>query len=239
MERITLDSSRGAVPAVLVTPEGAGPHPGVVVIHDITGFQPDTERHCHKLAAAGYAAIAPDLMAGVRCVVSTLVSMVTERGPALDAIQAARTALADREDVHADRIGVIGFCMGGGFALLAAADGAFAVAAPFYGTVPRSAARLRGICPTLAQFGAEDIPFRHHAARLSRHLEALGVPHEVIMRPGVGHAFMNQHDGALINLGRYTPLRAAHDPPTEAVAFDALLAFFADHMGGSSGESAR
>ena len=122
------------------------------------------------------------------------------------------------------------FCMGGGFALIAAADQAFAVAAPFYGTVPRSAARLRGICPTIAQYGAKDVAFVPHGRRLSEHLRELGVEHEVLIHEGAGHSFMNQLEGVAAAGGRYTPLRAAYDPDTEAVAWGKLLTFFEQHM---------
>ncbi len=219
--------------AVLAVPDRSdGRGPGVVVIHDITGFRPDTRRHCRRFAEAGYTAIAPDLFNGgrVRCVVQTLLSAVRGSGSAMPVIAAARELLADRPDVDETRIAITGFCMGGGFALLAAADDAYAVAAPFYGAVPRSAHRLEGICPTIAQYGERDVAFRSHASRLGRHLEVLGVPHEVLVHAGVGHSFMNDHDSPVFALGRVTPLRAGYDAATEAIAWDEMLAFFARHI---------
>ena len=90
----------------------------------------DYEPH-EQAAAAGYAAIAPDIYRGGSpgCIVKTFQSMVTNRGFAFEVIEAARETLESRQDVDADRIGVAGFCMGGGFALIAAADQRFAVAA--------------------------------------------------------------------------------------------------------------
>ena len=223
----------GRRPGVLALPEAAGPRPGVVVLHDILGLTADTRRHCRRFAEAGYAALAPDLYDDrrPRCVVSTVMAMVRERGPAHGIVADARRALAARPEVDEGRIGITGFCMGGGFALLAAADDAYAVAAPFYGSVPRSAARLRGACPTLAQYGALDASFVGHARRLARHLEALGVPHEVLVHPGVGHSFMNDHPGSkLFALGARLPMHAAYDPETERRAWARLLTFFDDHM---------
>jgi carboxymethylenebutenolidase len=204
----------------------------VVVLHDITGFKPDTRRHCRRFADAGYVAIAPDLYDGGRigCVVRTVIDSSGRPGKTLPIIAAARAHLAALPEVDAARIGVTGFCMGGGFALLAAADDAYAVAAPFYGNVPEKKERLEGICPTLAQYGERDRPFRSHAARLSRHLEELGVEHEVLVHPGVGHSFMNDHDDWTAPYGKYLPIRAAYDAGTEAIAWEALLAFFAAHM---------
>ena len=221
--------------AVLAMPPGEGPVPAVVVVHDITGFRSDTRRHCVRFADEGFAAAAPDLYAGGRpsCVVRTLTSLLRGQGEGLAVIEATRAALAAHPRVDPARIGIVGFCMGGGFALLAAADGPYAVAGPFYGTVPRSAGRLQGLCPTLAQFGAQDLAFRSHAARLGRHLEALGIEHELVIHEGVGHSFMNAHDDPLFSLGPLTPLRARHDAAVEADAWARLLRWFRAHLGGA------
>lgn len=218
--------------AVLAQPQSEGPWPAVVVIHDLTGYGADLRRHCDRFAEAGYLAIGPDLYRGgnIACVVQTLESMATGKGHAYAVIEGARQAVIAREDVDAARVGVCGFCMGGGFALLAAADRSYAVAAPFYGAVPRSAARLRGICPTLAQYGSEDVAFASHGRRLSEHLLELGVEHEVLVHEGAGHSFSNQLTGLSKAAGPYTPLRARYDPQVEAQAWTKLLEFFERHM---------
>ncbi|MEO1268274.1 MAG: dienelactone hydrolase family protein [Myxococcota bacterium] len=236
LESITIPWGEGQTqPGVLAQPEGAAPGdrlPAVVVIHDITGFRDDTHRHCRRFAEAGYVAIAPDLYGGgaVGCIVSTLTSMGRGRGWAYTIIRAARARLAKRPEVAAERIGITGFCMGGEFALLSAADDAYAVAAPFYGFVPRKAERLEGICPTIGQFGAQDIMLWGHASRLSKHLKALGVEHDVLVHEGVGHSFMNNHTDPLFALAAYTPMRGGYDAATEAKAWDAMLAFFNAHL---------
>ena len=65
---------------------------------------------------------------------------------------------------------------------------------------------------------------------LARYLEELGVVHEVLVHPGVGHSFMNKHGALADTVGRMNPLRAAYDEKTEAVAWEKLLAFFEEHM---------
>lgn len=230
LDTISFSVGERAHQAVLAVPSAAEPpFPAVVVIHDIYGFSDDLRRHCRRFADAGYAALGPDLYRGGSpgCVVKTLTSMVTGKGFAYDVIEAARCELEARHDVDATRICVAGFCMGGSFALLAAADQSFAVAAPFYGAVPARASRLRGLCPTIAQYGALDSVFLPHARRLSRHLEELGIEHEVHIYDDAGHSFMNQLEGKLAPLGRHTPLHACYDPVTEAIAWDRLLDFFA------------
>ena len=218
--------------AALALPStGTAPFPGVVVIHDIYGFSADLQRHCQRFADAGYVAIAPDLYQGRNpaCVVKTLRSMTTGKGFAYEVIEATRQALAARDDIDAKRIAVAGFCMGGGFALLAAADQSYAVAAPFYGAVPYKASRLENLCPTLAQYGEMDTVFLPHAKRLAQHLEELGIEHEVIIYENVGHSFMNRHEFGLAALGRHTPMRAFYDADTETKAWSKLLDFFARH----------
>ena len=233
METIQLSIRGRDHDAAVAMPEsGDGPFPGVVVVHDIYGFTRDLKRHCRRFADAGYAAIGPDLYAGGApgCVVKVFQSIATNDGLAYEVIDAARSHLASRADVDADSMAVVGFCMGGGFALIAAADQSFAVAAPFYGVVPKKAERLKGICPTIAQFGGKDTPFLPHAKRLSRHLEELNVDHELLIYDEAGHSFMNQLEGPFATLGRYTPLKAAYAPTTEQKAWQALLTFLGDRL---------
>jgi carboxymethylenebutenolidase len=229
---IAVTDTRKHEGALALPDDGDAPFPGVVVIHDIYGFSADLKRHCQRFADAGCVALAPDLYQGGRpgCVVKTLTSAVTGKGFGHEVIDAARNLLASRKDVDANRIGVAGFCMGGGFALLAAADQSFAVAAPFYGVVPHKSSRLQGLCPTIAQYGAKDTVFLRHAKRLARHLEELGIEHELHIYEEVGHSFMNQLAGPLAPLGRHTPIRAFYDADTEAKAWAKLLDFFARHM---------
>ena len=103
-------------------PVGDGPWPGVVVLHEAFGLTDDIREHTGRLAAAGYLAVAPDLFRGRgmrRCIVATFKALRTERGRPFDDIDAVRRMLAERGDCTG-KVGVIGFCMGGGFALLAA-----------------------------------------------------------------------------------------------------------------------
>lgn len=218
--------------ALAVPSEGAPPLPGVVVIHDIAGFSRDLRRHCDRFADAGYVALGPDLYRGGRpgCVVKTLLSAQKGEGFGYEVISAARNALAGRNEVDPNRIGVVGFCLGGGFALMAAANQSFAVCGPFYGAVPRRASRLQNLCPTIAQFGGQDTPFLPHAKRLAKHLKELGIEHEVHIYEEAGHSFMNQLEGPMASLGKYTPIRARYEPDTEAKAWAKLLDFFGRHL---------
>lgn len=233
MQSIALPVPGGGVrPAVLALPARPPPHPGVVVIHDLTGFRADTRRWCGRFAQAGFAAIAPDLFDGGRpgCIVRVLLSLHRGTGEGLEVLAAARAHLAGLDHVDADRIGVIGFCMGGGFALLTGAQERYAVAAPFYGPVPRDRGRLGGLCPTIAHFGAQDWVYRPHADRLSAHLKALDIEHEVLVTEGAGHSFMNDHPDPIFAMGRLTPMRARYDAAASEAAWAAVLRFFRAHL---------
>jgi carboxymethylenebutenolidase len=229
VSRVPLTVGARTHEAVLAVPERpAGP--GIVVLHDLTGLRPDTERHCRRFADEGFAAIAPDLYAGgqLRCVARTVFALASGGDAPLPVVEAARAHLATVPGVREAQIAITGFCMGGGFALLAAADGSYAVAAPFYGAVPKARDRLAKVCPTIAQYGELDRVFAAEPERLRGHLEALGVPHEVRVHEGVGHSFMNDHgDPPWL---RHTPMHVRYDASAEAVAWDAMMRFLREHL---------
>jgi carboxymethylenebutenolidase len=217
--------------AYLATPRGTGPWPGVVVIMDALGLSDDIRLQADRLAAAGYLAFAPDLYSGrgIRCVVATLQASRSGRGEAYVDIEAARRWLAEREDCTG-RIGVIGFCMGGGFAMLAAPRYDFAAASVNYGEVPKEVSRLEGCCPVVASFGKRDPELRGRAQRLERALTELGVEHDVKEYPDVGHAFMNRINAgpALNPVMRFVRMNYHH--PSAEDAWQRILTFFDAHL---------
>src|SRR3954447_4991121 len=111
----------GSLRAHLATPSGDAPWPGVVVVQDALGLSDDIRAQAGRLADAGYLALAPDLYSagGRLCVLQTLRASRSGEGRAYDDLEAARQWLAARADCTG-KVGIIGFCMGGGFAIICA-----------------------------------------------------------------------------------------------------------------------
>jgi carboxymethylenebutenolidase len=205
----------------------------VVVLHEAFGLTDDIGRITDRFAGEGYWAVAPDLFSWgptPRCLVSTFRDLLRHQGEAHRRVDATGEWLAARPDCNG-RVGVVGFCMGGGFALLAAPRRVFAASAVNYGLVPKEAdALLAGACPIVAGYGGKDRSLRGHAARLDRALAANGVDHDVKEYPGVSHSFMNRHSGWATVFDRVGGFRYG-----EAEAEDAwarILHFFGRHLGG-------
>jgi len=216
----------------LAVPASApGPWPGVVVIHEAFGLTDDMRQAADQLAAHGYLALAPDLFAGkswIHCIVGALRQMRAGQGPAFTIIDGARAALAARPDCTG-KTGVIGFCMGGGFALMCAPGHGFDVVAINYGDVPKDPERvLAGACPVVGSFGGRDQMGTAPPERLERALTSLEVPHDVKVYPGSGHRFMTQSQGAgavLARMGRMT-----YQPADAADAWQRIYAFLSRHL---------
>ncbi len=220
----------------LFPPDGAGPHPGVVVLHESFGLNDDIRRIATRFADAGYAALAPDLYSHGRrlvCLSRVLVDMVSGRtAREIADVRAAREALAARPEVDAARIAVAGFCQGGGFALIAGTQPGFKAAAVNYGMVPADRSQLDGLCPVVASYGKRDrIVGAGMAKRLERHLDALGVPHDVKTYERAGHSFFSQIDGLQGWLARIpTPMFVGYDEQAAEDGWRRILDFFAEHV---------
>ena len=157
MPDVQIPTAQGTLPAYLSEPDGDRPRPGVVVVQDVFGLTPDIRRQADWLAAEGYLAVAPDLYSRgglARCVPATLRTLMKGHGPAFDELDATRAWLAGRPDCTG-RIGVIGFCMGGSFALQLAPTGGYAASSVNYGRLPRDAERLlAGACEAVYMYSA-------------------------------------------------------------------------------------
>ncbi len=228
-----VDGGSTTLQAYLAVPEGDGPWPAVVAIHEIFGLDDMVRRQADRLAAAGYLTLAPNLYSdgGARtCLVSTFKAMNAGTGKAFADIEAARVHLVDDER-STGKVGVIGFCMGGGFALLAASRG-FDVAAPNYGQPPKDLPdALRGSCPVVGSYGAKDVSLKGAAGKISAALDALGVENDVKEYPTAGHSFLNdEYFGPGFTHVVQRVLHVGPDPVAAPDAWARIESFFGRHL---------
>jgi carboxymethylenebutenolidase len=235
---VSIPAPGGALPAYVSTPAGTGPWPGVVVLHDLVGMSRDLRNQADWLADAGYLAVAPDLFRGSRgpvCMIRMIRETVRRQGPTFTDIEAVGGWLSDRADCTG-KVAAIGFCLGGGFALLMAADHRFDAASVNYGPVSSKAYTedaFAGACPIVGSYGAKDPGNRGAGERLERILTAVGVEHDIKTYPEAGHSFMNHHDRAELPALLALQFRLTGDPFHAPSAEDArrrILEFFASHL---------
>jgi carboxymethylenebutenolidase len=238
MTDATIPTDHGDLPAYVGVPSTPGPWPGVVVIHDVMGFGPDVRNQTDWLAGEGFLAVAPNLFhsAGrITCVRRMFGDISRRSGRSFDDVESVRAWLAARPDCTG-KIGVIGFCMGGGFALVLAPARGFAASSVNYGPVPKDAeALLAGACPVIGSYGGRDGGLRGAAGRLEQALTHNGVPHDVKEYPDAGHGFLNDHVGAggrlTLDVRLFRPI--THFGPHEESTRDArqrITEFFATHL---------
>jgi carboxymethylenebutenolidase len=200
------------------------------VLHEAFGLNDDIRQQADRLAGAGYLAVAPDLYSGggkLRCIRSVFRALLKGEGDAVADIEATRAWAAQHAD-STGRVGVIGFCMGGGFALLTARG--FDASAPNYAHLPKELDEvLRGACPVVASYGAKDRSLRGTAAKLEAALERAGVEHDVKEYADAGHSFLNRHAfgpfGALLRVGGI-----GYDGASAEDAWGRILRFFETHL---------
>lgn len=228
----------------LTVPEGGGP--GIVLVHDVWGLAEHTRDFARRFAAAGFVTLAVDLYAALGPV------EIREPGPFMqelsdpdlvETVGRAARFLREHPAVRGRPVGVVGFCMGGTYALLSGAELAgLAAVVSFYGVLshrhglyhsergldpakkprePLEAVRdLR--CPTLAFFGEDDPYISAEDVAAFRERVSLGsaaAPVEIQVYPGAGHAFMND------------TRPAAFRPDVARDAFERTLLFLRSALG--------
>jgi carboxymethylenebutenolidase len=216
------DQSARPMDAYVARPDGAGSYPGVLVIHEIFGLNDNIKDITRRFAEAGYVALAIDLFSNTNrplCMLRVFSGIFLRplRNGTLTEVQAALSALQRQPTVDSSRLGAIGFCMGGSYALqLACVDGNLQAASIFYGQNPRPLEAVARACPIVGSYPQRDTT-AGAARKLAQALDAYAVPHDIRIYPRTLHSFFNDH-------------LPAYDAEAAADAWARTLTFFDKHL---------
>ncbi len=188
------------IAAFVARPEGEGPFPAVIMVHEFWGLREDITGKAETLAQEGYVVVAPDTFRGRSTTWIPTAIYQTVRTPQEQIntdVDAVYTWLTEQPGVAPERVGIVGFCYGGGVALeYSFHNPDIAATGDFYGDRVTDVSRLRTLPgPVLGVFGAEDGMISVESVRaFEAALAEASVPHEVTVYENVGHAFVNASD---------------------------------------------
>jgi carboxymethylenebutenolidase len=225
-EMVEFPSNGHTCSGYLATPQ-SGRGPGVVVVQEYWGLVGHVKNVCERLAREGLVALAPDLFHGKEAKepdeAGKLLMEMNLDEAGRDMVGAARW-LAASERTAGDRVGIVGFCMGGALAVYAATlSDLFAAVVPFYpyfalteGAKP-DVTKIRGA--VLGHFAEHDHAYtKEQVDSLEQQLQAAGVDVEFVWYPGTDHAFFNDDRPEV------------YDPEASQLAWDRTLSFFRKHL---------
>ena len=220
-EKVTFASNGDIAEGYLAAPDAGGP--GVIVIQEWWGLVPHIMDVADRFAAAGFTALAADLYHGQTATEpdgAGKLMMALNLDRAAKDLSGAIELLQQR--TGNDKIGVVGFCMGGGLALWLATrrPDAIAAAAPYYGLIPWESAQPDWSAlsaKVVGEYGENDDYFGPDAARaFEAQLRGLGKDATLHIHEGCGHAFFND------------TRPEAYDAEHAAEAFDRTISLFSE-----------
>jgi carboxymethylenebutenolidase len=208
----------------LARPDGDGPFPALVLIHEAFGLNDNMKDIARRFAREGYLALAVDLFAGRNravCMVRFMSGWLLNSldNSAIHDLKAALTSLAERPEVDAARLGAVGYCLGGTFAVCwACTDNRLRAIAPYYWSNPRPLKAVARMCPVVGSYPDHDFT-TSSGRRLDAELDRYQVPHDIKMYPGTQHAFFND-------------TLAVYDEAAARDSWERVLAFFRTYIRG-------
>ena len=205
----------------------------MVVLHDIGGMKEGLRNQTRWLGQAEFLAAAPNLLfrgGRMKCLFAIARDLKAKRGPTYDHVEAVRTWLV-RQEGCTGKIGVIGFCRGGGFALLLAPDHGFGAASVNYGgpLPPDADTFLSRACPIVGSYGAKDRWNCGVAQKLEETLASAGIAHDVKEYAEAGqHSFLNNHE--TLSSKALRVIHIGYDEPAAMDARKRIVNFFEEHL---------
>ena len=215
-------NGKGGMDTFLAKPEGAGPFPGVIVIHEIFGLNDNIREIARQFAEQGYAALGVDLFSNrnrMVCMMQIVHGMLIRplNNSMLADLKSAIAVLQKQPNVDVNRIGAVGFCMGGAYALqLAITDKGMKAASVFYGANPKPLEAVAEACPIIGSYPDKDFTTKA-AQELEVSLTKYNVPHDIKIYDNTQHSFYNRQ-------------RTPFEVDASKDAWQRMLSFFEKHL---------
>ena len=225
-QSIVFQADKRQIDGYLVRPEGEGLLPGVVVIHEAYGLNENIKGVTRRFANSGYMALAVDLFSGrnaaicmFRLISGSLFNSLNHEG--IRDLRASLIYLREQPGLDTERVGAIGFCMGGGLAIAwACTDNRLKAIAPFYAANPRPLKAVERLCPVVGSYPDKDFTTAA-GKKLDIELDHYNIAHDIKIYQGTKHSFFNDK-------GRAYNAAASED------AWARIQAFFGEHIGAVS-----
>ena len=215
-------NAAGTMDSFFAKPEGAGPFPGMIVIHEIFGLNDNIREICKEFAGQGYAALAVDLFTNRNraiCMMQIFHGIMFRplNNSTLADLNSAFDFLKQTPGVDAERIGAVGFCMGGSYALqMAITAKGMKAASVFYGANPKPLDTVAQACPIMGSYPDRDFTTRA-AHELEASLVSYNVPHDIKIYENTQHSFYSQQ-------------RTPFEVEASKDAWQRMLKFFGEYL---------